>query len=73
VVWNVPALLWRGLGCADIKPAVDLRGIAGQNLSLPFSGQGNGKGGLAGRRRAHNGYQREGVAACLGSFLEWIG
>ena len=72
VMRNAAAFFERGLGRANIETAIDLRGIAGQDIALQFAGQRHGERGFAGSRRTHNGNERERVAPRYGRFFGLI-
>ena len=69
VMRNAPPLFRSGFAGSDIEAAIDLRRIAGQNLSAKPFRQGNGQRRFARGRRAKNydhGRERLSVALARG-------
>lgn len=52
------ALAARDLRCTDIEMAVDLHGVAVQDLSLELPGEGDGQFTFSGARGTDDGNQR---------------
>ena len=57
VMRNAVALFLRGLGRADIESAIDLRGIASQDLAAKSLRQRDAQRGFAGSRGSYDGNQ----------------